>query len=503
MASVSSLGTGSGLELSTLLTNLMTSEKAPLVALQKTEASYLAKISSLGSVQSALSALQLAASSMVPSLSSTASTKFGIPQATVADSTIAYATTDPAAAASSYSLEVTSLAKAQRLVTPTYGAGSSASTVIGTGTLTIDFGALSSSSALPANLNDTYTADPARSKAIIINSTNNTLGGLRDAINASGADVTASIVLGTAGAQMVLTGKQTGLSSIMKMTTTGWVPPPVPVPVTPAEVNGLNYDPRGAITGSGTVSETVAGGQVAANAAYKINGIDGSGTSNTVTGMIENVTLNLTKVTTSPTTITVSKDTTTSLTSSLTSFVKAYNDATTTMANLGSYNLATKVAGALQGNSTLRNAQSQVRNQFFNITLGGSSPYQRLSNIGVSLNQDGTLSLDTSKLKTAINTDFTSVASLVAAVGTGFKTTTTGLVSTSGSIPSAVSSINNMVTDNRLSQTKMSTRLTAIEARYRAQFTALDTAVASMKTTSTYLTQQLANLPGFVSSTKN
>ena len=266
-------------------------------------------------------------------------------------------------------------------------------------------------------------------------------------------------------------------------------------------VAGFDRDPLNG--GTSTLSETVAGGQVAANAAYKINGIDGSGTSNTVTGMIENVTLNLTKVTTSPTTITVSADTTTSLTSSLTSFVKAYNDATTTMATLGAYNLATKVAGALQGNSTLRNAQTQVRNQFFNITLGGSSPYQRLSNIGVSLNQDGTLSLDTSKLKTAINTDFTSVAGLVAAVGTGFKTTTTSLVSTAGSIPSAVSSINNMVTDNRLSQTKMSTRLTAIEARYRAQFTALDTAVASMKTTSTYLTQQLANLPGFVSSTKN
>ena len=479
MATVSSLGTGSGLDLNTLLTNLMTAEKAPLVALQKTEASYQARISSLGSVQSVLSALQLAASSMVPAIGSTASSKFSIPQATVADTSIAYATAAPSAAASSYSLDVTSLAKAQRLVTPTYGVGSNASTAIGTGTLTIDFGELSAGNTL-------YTADAARSKTITIDSTNNTLGGLRDAINASGGDVTASIVLGTTGAQMVLTGKQTGLSSIMKMTST---------------IPGFDRDPLGA--GSGTLSETVAGGQAAANAAYAINGIAGSGTSNTVTGMIENVTLNLTKVTTSPTTITVNKDTTTSLTSSLTSFVKAYNDAATTMGKLGSYNLATKVAGALQGNSTLRNAQNQVRDQFFNITLGGSSPYQRLSNIGVSLSQEGTLSLDTSKLNAAISADFTSVANLVAAVGTGFKTTTTGLVSITGSIPSAVSSVNNLVTDNRLSQTKMSARLTAIENRYRAQFTALDTAVASMKNTSAYLTQQLDNLPGFVSSTKN
>jgi flagellar hook-associated protein 2 len=508
MATISSLGTGSGLDLNALLTNLMSAEQAPLVALKKIEASYQARISSFGTVQSSLSSLQSATNFMVPGVGITASSKFSIPQAAVADTTIASATAEATAATSSYSLEVSSLAKAQRLVTPAYGVGSSASTVIGTGKLKIEFGTLSTDLANYTADNDTdSTPTVNRTKTITIDSTNNTLGGLRDSINASGADVTASIVVGTGGAQLVLTGKQTGLSSIMKMTMTDFVAPAV----NPSYVGPPATDPRLVAIdrnpisgGSGMLSDTAAGGQVASNAAFTINGIAGSSTSNTVTGMIEGVTLNLSKTTAvaTPTTITVSKDNSTNLTSGLTTFVKAYNDATQTMATLGAFDLVTKKAGALQGNSALLNAQSQVRNQLFNVTAGGSSPYQRLSDIGISLGKDGKLSLDASKLNAAIAADYTSVANLVSTVGKAYQTTLTGLVGITGSIPSAVSGTSSLITDNKANQTRLSARLTAIESRYRKQFTALDSVVASMKSTSTYLTQQLANLPGFTTSSK-
>lgn len=497
---ISSLGSGSGLDLNTLLTNLMQAEQTPLLALQKKEASYQARISSLGSLQSVLSSLQSAANFMAAGIGTTPSNKFSTPQATVADTTIAYATAETTAAASSYSLEISSLAKAQRLVTPAYGTGSGAATAIGTGDLKIEFGALSTTT----TANDTFTADDAadstptvnRTKTITIDGTNNTLGGLRDAINASGADVTASIVVGTAGAQLVLTGKQTGLSSIMKLTMTPAVPASTP-PFT-----GFDYDPTTQVPPvASTLSETAAGGQAASNAAFTINGIAGSGTSNTVTGMIEGVTLNLTKQTTSATTLTVTKDNTTKLASALTSFVKAYNDATQTMSSLGAYDATTKKAGALQGNSTLRGAQTQVRNQIFDVTSGGSSPYQRLSDIGVNLGKDGKLTLDTSKLNTAIGADFTTVANLVSAVGTAYQTTLDNLVGVTGSIPAAVSGANSLISSNKKSQDQLSLRLTAIEARYRKQFTSLDTLIAGMKQTSTYLTQQLANLPGVTSTT--
>ncbi len=487
---ISSLGTGSGLDLNTLLTNLMQAEQQPLVALRTKEASYQARISSLGTVQSALSSLQTAVNFMTPATGTTATSKFSIPKATLADTTIAYATADTGAAASVYSLEVSSLAKAQRLVSPNYGASSSASTVIGTGDLKIEFGALST----VTTPSDTFTADAARTKTITIDGTNNTLGGLRDAINAANADVSASIVVGTAGAQLILTGKQTGLSSIMKLTMTPSVPASTPA------FTGLDYDPVSG--GSGTLSDAVAGGQVASNAAFSINGIAGSGTSNTITGMIENVTLNLTKETTSATTITVSKDNTTTLSSALTSFVKAYNDASVTMTSLGAYDTTSKKAGALQGNSTLLNAHNQVRNLLYTVSSGGSSSYQRLSDIGVTVGKDGKLTLDSSKLTTAIAADFTTVADLVGKVGKAYQTTIEGVIGATGAIPSAVGSTNRLITDIQAREKSLSTRLTAIEARYRKQFSSLDTLISGMKQTSTYLTQQLANLPGVTSSSK-
>ncbi|MFZ4539268.1 flagellar filament capping protein FliD [Propionivibrio sp.] len=392
--------------------------------------------------------------------------KFITQKATVADSTIASATAEPGAAASSYSLTVTNLAQAHRLVTPGYGTGSSASTTIGTGSLKIEFGTIAGAA---------YAADAARTKTITIDSSNNTLGGLRDAINASGADMTASIVVGSAGAQLVLTGKQTGSSSVMQL----------------SGLAEFDYTPTGSTTD--TLLET-AGGQQAKDAVFTINGIAGSSKSNTVTGMIEGVTLNLTKETTTPTTFTVSNDNTTKLTAALTSFVSAYNSAATTMSTLGAYNITTKVAGALQGNSTLRNAQSMVRNQLFNITGGGNSAYQRLSDIGVSVGKDGTLSLDTTKLNSAISADFSSVARMVSKAGSAFQTTYTALAGTNGTITSAISGANSLIANNTKDQARLTLRLNAIETRYRAQFTSLDTLIAGMKSTSTYLTTQLTGL---------
>ena len=490
MATISSLGTGSGLPLNELLSNLMTSEQAPLLALKSKEASYQAHISSLGSLQSALTSLQTAAAAMTTAIGQTTNSKFSTASVAVADTTIATATADATAAASTYSLEVSSLAKAQRLVGPAYGAGSSASTAIGTGTLKIEFGTLSTTT----TANDTFTADDDadstpdanRTKTITIDSTNNTLGGLRDAINASGGDVTAAIITGTAGAQLVLTGKQTGLSSIMKLTMTPSTPASTPA------FAGLDYDPTA--PGSSTLSETAAGGQAASNAAFTINGIAGSGTSNTISGMIEGVTLNLAKQTTSATTITVSKDNTTSLASALTTFISAYNSAATTMSTMGAYDATTKKAGALQGDSTLRSAQSAVRNKLFEITSGGTSKYQRLSDIGVSLGKDGKLTLDSTKLKTAANADFPTVANLVAAVGKEYDKTLTDIVGTTGSIAAAVSGTRSQITLNQKAQATMTTRLTVIEARYRKQFTALDTLISNMKSTSTQLTQQLTSI---------
>jgi flagellar hook-associated protein 2 len=470
---ISSLGAGSGLDLNSLLTGLMQSEQIPLVALQRQEASYQSRISALGTLQGALSSLQTAAGSMVPATGTTAVVKYTSFTASIADTSIASAAASTGAVAGSYSLEISALAKSQRLVTPAY-VGGSAATVIATGNLLIEFGKLDGV---------VYTGDSLRSKTITIDSSNATLGGLRDAINAANIGASATIVNGTSGAQLVLSSNETGLSNVIRL----------------SGLTAFDYNPA---ANTGTMTQAaLQGGQAATNAAFTLNGIAATSSTNTVTGVLDGVTLNLLKTTAAltPTTLKVSKDSIGSLTSSLNAFVKAYNDANKAMSELGAYNATTKAAGALQGSSTLRTAKNQMRSLVFNATAGGTSPYQHLSNIGVSLGKDGSLSLDSAKLTAAVAADPTSVANLVSAVGSAYKTGIEGLVGSTGSITAATDGANRTIKDLTKRQQALSDRLTVIQANYTKQFTALDSLIAGMKQTSSYLSQQLANLPGVTS----
>ena len=488
MATISSLGSGSGLDLNGLLTQLMQAEQAPLVALQKEEASYQAKISAYGSLQSALATLQSSAASLIPAVPATAESMYQTASASVVDSTIASASAATGAVAGQYSLEVSTLAKAQRLVSPAGSAAVTDSLASG-GKLTIEVGTLSGSAGAYS-----YAADSSKTLNITI-AAGSTLEQVRDSINAAASDgrVTATIINGTAGKQLMLSSGQTGLTNVMRFTGDATLG------------TGFNFDPTG--VGISNLSQDAAsGGQAASNAAFKINGIAGSSSTNTVTGVLDGVTLNLLKTTATdtPTTVTVSQDKTSALTNALNAFIESYNAANTTMKSLGAYNAETKTASTLTGNSTLRSTQNQVRALVFGTKLGGTSDYQVLSDIGVSVALDGSLSLDSSKLSKAVAADYSSVANLVAKVGQNFKQTIDeNITGSKGSITYATESMKTTIKDIQKRETQVSERLTSIEKRYRAQFTALDTLIAGMKKTSTYLTQQLANLPGVKSSSSN
>lgn len=476
---VSSLGVGSGLDLNGLLTNLMQAEQQPLLALQKKEASFQARISALGSLKGALSSLQTTAQGFIPVTGQTAANKYATFKASIADTAIASATASVGAVAGTYSLEVSALAQSHRLTSPdnTDVAGKAALTagLAAGGTLKIELGALTGTSPTQA-----FTADGARELNVTV-AAGATLENVRDAINAAATDgrVSATIVNGANGQQLVLSSTKTGTANVMKL----------------SGIGGLDFDPAGA--GSGTLSQAAAnGGQSAADAAFKLNGIAATSSSNTVTGVLDGVTLTLLKTNVgTPTSLTVSKDSTTALTTAINSFVKAYNDAAKSMKDLGFYDASTKKAGALQGDSALRGAQGQVRS-FLQTVAGGTSTYQTLSDIGVSLEKDGTLKLDSTKLTKAVEADYSGVTNLVSTVGTTFKDGLEGLVGTSGNITAATDSTNRMIKDLGKRQSALLDRLAQVESRYRKQFAALDSLVASMNKTSTYLTQQLANLPG-------
>ena len=463
MATITSLGTGSGLDLETLVTKLMSVEKIPLTSLQTKQSAYETKISAMGTLQSALASLQTSAGKLKLGPLDTAASKFGAYTATVANTSVASATASAGAVAGSYSLEVSQLAQAQRLQSSAFSSAASSITATG-GSITLELGTLSGGS---------YTPDTARSVTLNLQA-GATLGDLRDAINSSDAGVSATIVNGSGGAQLVLTSEE-GTNNVMQLSGTG--------------VTGFDYNP----TAGGTQGWTQT--SAASDAQFTLNGIAVTSHSNTVSDAIDDVTLELTGTTSTPTTLKITEDFSKNIQSALESFVTAYNAAYSTMSSLGAYDPTTKVAGNLQGNSTLRFAMTQIRQTLFSTTTDDSgSAYQTLSNIGVSVSASGSLSLDSTKLAAAIAADPNAVTSLVSNVGTQYDALVSKLTGTDGSISVATNGWKKSVSDLEDQQERLSLRLETIEARYRARFAALDTLVSSLSSTGDFLTNYISGL---------
>ena len=184
----------------------------------------------------------------------------------------------------------------------------------------------------------------------------------------------------------------------------------------------------------------------------------------------------------------------------MTAFVKAYNEAINTISQLGGYNAETKEAGTLNGNATLRVVQSQLRSLVFSTPAGATGDYRTLSSVGVGVQRNGTLLLDSSKLQAALADDPDGVMALAAGFGKALTAATTAMTGSTGVIAAGTDGLNRTVTDIDKQRQRLADRLTQVEARYRAQFTALDSLVASMKSTSAYLTQQLAAITSSTSS---
>jgi flagellar hook-associated protein 2 len=466
-ATVTSLGVGSGLDLATLLTQLMTAESIPLTTLQTRQASYETKISAFGTVSSLLSTLQSAASDMETDTLESASDKYSTLTATVGDTTVASATASTGATAGSYSLTVSQLATAQKLTSDAV-TSSTTSVTSAAATLSLSLGTLAS--------DGTYTASSTTSIDL---SAGATLEDMRDAINDADAGVTASIISGTDGAHLVLTSGNTGTDNVISI----------------SGLDGFTYDPSGTSTSS--LTQTTA----AQDAELTIDGISVTSTSNTVSTALDGVTITLTGTTSSATTLTVSSDSTDKITSALESFVSAYNSAYSQMRTYAAYDSDTETAGALQGNSTLRTVMSQLRGLITTTTSGSSSSaYQLLANIGVTIQDDGSLEIDSDTLNAAITADSSTVANLVANIGSAFDSAIENMTGTSGSITVATDSLNSTVDDLTDQEEALQRRLDTIEARYRSQFTALDTLISSLNGTSSYISSFLDSLSSSSSS---
>jgi len=470
---LSSASVGSELDVNNIVGQLMSIELRPLDQLDRREVAYQAQLSAYGNLRSALSSFQAAVN------------KFTAPSAIPGDSSILSASTTKAAQAGSYSVNVAQLAQAHALVT---AGRTSATAVIGTGaatTLRFDFGTLSSGTLGNGIYSGaTYTQDAAQpSGTVSITAANNSLEGIRNAINAANVGVTASIVKDGSAApyRLLVQSAATGLARSLRITVTG-----------DATLQALlGYDPAA----TQNLTQTAA----AQDAQLSVNGVSISSTSNSVTDAIVGATLTLLEA--GSTNLTIGHDSA-SAKAAIEAFVSAYNELNGTLRDLARFDPQTNRRGALIGDATLRTIQSQLRSSLSG-ALGelGSSNLQTLGQAGISLHGDGTLALDSGQLASALAGNPDHLAALFTTVGVrGYAhrldQLLEALLSSSGPISGRTDDINRSIEHLDDQRASLERRLQTIEQRYRAQFAALDTLVSNLQGSGDFLSQQLAQLPG-------
>ena len=482
---ISSAGIGSGLDVNSIVTQLMTVEKQPLTRLQATQATMQTQLSAFGQMQSLVSALQDAAQPLFSADS------FALSNASSSDPTSVSAGTTTKAVPGIYSVAVSSLSATQSIVSA--GSFSDANAVVGTGSLTIRLGTWNA---------DRTAFTPATGSSDItvpIGASENTLAGIRDKINAANAGVSATVVTDASGSRLALQSSSPGAANGFRVTVTD-------DDGTNADATGLSqlaFDPAG-----GAAQMTLA--QAAANTQATVNGIAVTSSSNTLSGVIDGITYNLGKVTTQPVMITVTRNTD-SIKSMLGAFVTAYNQLNDFLAQATHYDPTTKQAALLQGDSTATSIQNQLHNMIGTKT-GASSTFSTLSSLGIQLQKDGSLKIDDATLSSAL-TNLPEVTKALSnldpsvlgnnGIGKRFYDWTSGLLASNGSLPGKTQSIQAGIARNQKDQDAMQDRLDATEARLRAQYSALDTTMAQANALAKYVTQQFYFNSSFSASTNS
>lgn len=441
---ISSLGLGSGLDVNSIVSQLVALERRPIEMLQARKTELTTQLSSFGLLQSYMSNLQSAAGELAKPSNWSKNTAGSTAIDTVS------ATASATASPGSYRVEVTTLAAAQSVASDPYAGGSS--TVVGTGTLNIQVGS-------------------GTSVAVEITTENQTLAGIRDAINAADAGVTASIVSDASGARLLLSARATGAANTITVT---------------QEVGGT----LDALTSAGTLAEI----QPAADAAFSINGLALTSATNTLSNVIDGLSLTLAKTTTSPVTINVGTDTS-AMRKTVTDFVTAYNDIARYLAQQTNYDEASKTAGALQGDRTAVGLESKLR-QMVQQASTASTAFDHLSDLGLELQRDGTIRLNESTLSTALQ-DPESVAAAFSTADIGFgprfKALADAAVGAQGLLTTRSEGLRATITRNERDQARYEDRVARIQERLLRQYAALDNSMAQLNSLSSYMNQQVTN----------
>ena len=446
-------GLGSGLDIGSLVSQLVAAEGQPAVfRLDTKEARLQADLSSIGTLKSALSDFQ----DIVKELNDPDT--FLARRAQTSNVDLFTASADTSAVASSYDIEVVQLAEAAKVRS---GDFSAATDVVGTGTLDISLG--------------------ASSFQVTVDTNNQTLEGIRDAINAASDNpgIAASIVNVDGGTRLVLSSEKTGSANTIAITVTD-------DDLNNTDVSGLSQLATANLTTLKTAQDAII------NLDQQLVTRDSNSFSDVITG----VTLNLKSADVGTTgTLTIALNTT-SVESKVNSFVEAYNSLADTMKSLGAYNAETGLAGGLQGDSSLRSVQNQIRQTLTNSVSG--LDFGTLSEIGITTDTNGHLTIDEEKFDSVLSTDFSTVSELFASengLANSLEALIDGYIGSNGTLGSRTESLQSRIESIDDDRERLDARLTALESRYTAQFTAMDILVGQLQGIGTALTGQLANLP--------
>lgn len=460
---ITSAGVGSGLDLESLIGKIIAAERDPAKGrIDLKETRVQANITAYNSVKKTLQSFQSA-------LSNLKNASFTSKQvATSTDTTSYQATVTGAATNGSYAIDVFEMAKAQKLATTANFANPNA-TVGSDGTLSFSAGVSAFSVAIGAS--DTLTQ-------------------IRDKVNnaAGNSDVIASLLTedaglgnGTTYTRLVFTAKNTGAENEMTITAT--------------DDDGISTDMTGM---SQLVSANLNEKSPAQNARIAVDGFSITSSTNTITNAIEGVSIQLFKESASlpaPTSsvITVANDKAT-VKKEIEKFVATYNELMTVFNTLTNYNAETETRGLLSGDSTLNVLESQIRRIANGVNSSADPALNSLGFIGVATNKDGTIKLDDTKLTNALNNNFDKFDNLFSGengIATKLDNQLKNILGANGAIDSRQQGFQKQLKDIEKARDTLEFRLQKIEKRYRTQFSALDSLVAQLNQTGTFLGQQL------------
>ncbi len=482
MPAITSLGIGSGVDVNSMLTQLVALERKPL-ELMKSEAGRLqTRVSAFGRLQSLTSSLQDAANALG------ASSLWSRSKAQSADETRLGVVAGSQAAAGSYAITVQQLAAAQTV--SSRSALASATELAGAGNLSLELGAWNADSSA-------FTAQAGTSALTIEVSTTDTLQSLRDKINAAGAGVTASVMNSTEGTRLALSARNSGANNGFRITAND------------ADGNGSDtaglsrfaYDPA---SGANALQLN----QAARDALATVNGVSVSSASNELNSAVDGLSLRLRALLSAPLVVEVAADRDAVL-AAIRKFADAYNAVISHIGEQTRYDAGAKVGGVLQGDSAVSAVLARLR-ALVNSPSGATSasnPFARLSDMGLQQQRDGSLQLNTNQLEAAsaqwpqLQQAFTRAGSAAPTNGAApadagwarrFGALTADLLGQSGTLQTRSKGLQKLLSSNASQQQRVEERVNQFQARMTQQFTAMDSRLSRLNALSSYVSTQLS-----------